>query len=194
MEEIWVPIVTWMNGIKYSFVGFYEISNLGRIRSVEHLDNLGRVRKSTIKKTQRGKSNYRITNLCTGGVNKTFSVHKCVWESFNGQIPYGYQINHINEDKTDNRLENLNLMTPKENTNWGSRTDRQTETQKNRPDLSKKVYQYGLHGNLIKVWPSAKEVQRVLGYPNTNITNCCNKAKHYEKQYAYGYIWKREAV
>ena len=130
MDEIWVPIVTWMNGIKYSFVGFYEVSNLGQIRSVEHKDRFGRVRKSVIKKQQKGKSNYRIVNLCNDGIEKTFSVHKCVWESFNGQIPDGYQINHINEDIFDNRLENLNLMTPKENSNWGGHSARVAETQK----------------------------------------------------------------
>lgn len=56
---------------------------------------------------------------------RCFSVaHKVIWETFNGKIPDGMQINHINEDKRDNRLENLELVTPSENVNFGSRNKR----------------------------------------------------------------------
>ena len=50
-----------------------------------------------------------------GGCVTPYYVHRFVYEYFNGIIPKGYQINHINEDKTDNRLENLELVTQKEN-------------------------------------------------------------------------------
>ena len=44
--------------------------------------------------------------------NKTYyGVHRLVWEAFNGKIPEGYTIDHINADKKDNRLKNLQLMT-----------------------------------------------------------------------------------
>lgn len=48
----------------------------------------------------------------------TFLVHRLVWEVFNGPIPEGMTINHISEDKTDNRLDNLELLTMKENCNY----------------------------------------------------------------------------
>lgn len=44
-------------------------------------------------------------------------VHRIIWETFNGDIPDGYEIDHINTIKTDNRLYNLRLVTPKENKN-----------------------------------------------------------------------------
>ena len=50
-----------------------------------------------------------------GGCTTPHYVHRFVWEQFMSDIPKGYQINHINEDKTDNRLENLELVTQKEN-------------------------------------------------------------------------------
>ena len=50
-----------------------------------------------------------------GGCVTPHYVHRFVWEQFMSDIPKGYQINHINEDKTDNRLENLELVTQKEN-------------------------------------------------------------------------------
>lgn len=53
-----------------------------------------------------------------------YQVHRLVWEAFNGKIPDGMQVNHINEIKDDNRLENLNLMTQKENINYGTALDR----------------------------------------------------------------------
>lgn len=59
--------------------------------------------------------------------NKNHYVHRLVWESFNGKIPDGMQINHLNEVKDDNRLENLSLVTPKENINYGTAHIRTTE-------------------------------------------------------------------
>lgn len=50
-----------------------------------------------------------------GGCTTAHYVHRFVWEYHMGAIPHGYQINHINEDKTDNRLENLECVTQKEN-------------------------------------------------------------------------------
>lgn len=44
-------------------------------------------------------------------------VHRIIWETFNGEIPDGYQIDHINTIRTDNRLENLRMVTCKENHN-----------------------------------------------------------------------------
>lgn len=190
-EEIWVPAITWMNGKKYDFTGYYEVSNLGRICGIERHDKLGRLRKRALRKPQFGKSNYYIMALSKEGFMKTIAVAKLVYESFNGPVPEGMQVNHINELRTDNRLENLNILTPKENTNWGGHNERVRKAQLNRKDLSIEVFQYDLEGNLLKVWPSAKEIERCLGFKNQNISNCCNKTKYHTKQYAYGFIWKR---
>ena len=74
-------------------------------------------------------------STCTGGYKKvtlrddseqshTFLVHRLVWEVFNGPIPDEMTINHISEDKANNRLENLELMTMKDNCNYGTRNER----------------------------------------------------------------------
>lgn len=179
MEEIWNKVKNYEN---------YEVSNLGGARSLK----FGKVR---ILKPNQVKG-YLLVDLCKDGKGKWFSVHRLVWEAFNGPIPEGMQVNHINEDKTDNRLENLNLMTPKENSNWGTRNQRHAKKQKGikRPDIAQKlkngkrskcVYQYTLDGVLVKIWPSTMECER-NGFYHGAVSKCCNgKLKQYK-----GFIWK----
>lgn len=58
---------------------------------------------------------YLFFSKMTDGKRKNMKVHRFVWEEFNGKIPQGYQIDHINNDKKDNRLDNLRIVTPKVN-------------------------------------------------------------------------------
>lgn len=51
-------------------------------------------------------------------------VHRLVWEAFNGQIPDGMEVNHVNEVRDDNRLVNLQILTHRQNLNYGGRTER----------------------------------------------------------------------
>lgn len=97
------------------------------------------------------------------------------------------QINHINEDKTDNRLENLNLMTCKENNNWGTRNERAGKSVAK--SQSKMVEQYTLNGVHFMTWFSAKGVVEELGhlgYDSAAICKCCKGKQNTHK----GYIWK----
>lgn len=70
-----------------------------------------KVRGKGIKKTARSTAGYRQIS-CYG---KTFLVHRVVWEAFNGEIPEGLQVNHIDGNKANNNLSNLELVTPAEN-------------------------------------------------------------------------------
>lgn len=97
----------------------YEVSNLGRVRNKKTKNIL------KIELTYNG---YERVCLWKNGGKKKYRVHRLVYEAFIGEIPEGMQINHINEIKTDNRIENLNLMTPKENVNWGTAIQRTKET------------------------------------------------------------------
>lgn len=60
-------------------------------------------------------SGYLQTKLYKDGVAYSLKIHKIIYITFNGEIPQGYEIDHINGDKTDNRLENLRCVTHKEN-------------------------------------------------------------------------------
>ena len=166
-KEIWKDIK--------GFEGLYRVSNLGRVKSLKRPYRL----KEKILKPLITKGYYQV-ELCKNSIAKFYKVHRLVWEAFNGSIPENMQVNHLNEIKTDNRLENLNLMTAKENLNWGTRNKRMAKSK------SKPVLQFDLNDNLIKEFPSLIQVYRELGFSYGNIGYCCNgKLKQ-----AYGFKWR----
>lgn len=177
MKEIWKDIP--------EFEGIYRASNLGRIKSLERIDILGRRVKEKILTSGINQYGYCQVELYKNSIGKNYYVHRLVWSAFNGQIPEGLQVNHKNEIKTDNRLSNLNLMTPKENTNWGTGIER-CHNQLINGKKSKTVLQYDLQDNLIKEFPSIMQAHRELGFSQGNINKCC-KGK---RKTAYGYKWK----
>lgn len=163
----------------------YQVSNLGRVKSLERIDARGHRVKEKILKPWITRKGYYLVTLCKNSIVKAYRVHRLVWSAFNGQIPEGLQVNHINEIKTDNRLENLNLMTCKENINYGTGIERRAKKQIN-GKKSKPVLQFTLEGILIKEYPSTKQVERELGFAQGNIVKCC-KGK---LKTAYNYKWK----
>lgn len=181
------------------YEGLYQVSNLGRVKSLERIDSNNHRRKEIIRRPmidkREGKGYYRI-GLTKNKKQKNIPLNCLVYKTFVGEIPKGIQVNHINERKEDNSVENLNLMTPKENTNWGTGIQRRAEKQRNK-NKSKAVLQYDLQGNFIKEWPSMAEIQRQLNFPKTHISDCC-RGGYFDKRrnkwvnvsQAYGYIWK----
>lgn len=75
-------------------------------------------------KPYKDRDGYLNVTISNDYKTSNFRVHRLVYAAFNGVIPEGLHVNHINEVKTDNRLDNLNLMTAKENCNYGNRTAR----------------------------------------------------------------------
>ena len=166
-KEIWKDIP--------GYEGIYQASNLGRIRSLKY-------DKVRILKPRRSENGYYRVNLWLNSVVKDLTIHRLVWTSFNGLIPEGLEINHRNEKKEDNSLANLELVTRKENNNYGTRTERVAKK------VSKPVIQLDKNGNFIKEWPSSCEIQRQLGYSASSIRRCCCNLI----PSAYGFIWKHK--
>lgn len=133
---------------------------------------------------------------CTDGKKRHFRWHRVIWYYFNGEIPRGMQVNHIDECKTNNALSNLNLMTPKQNSNWGTRNQRLGETFKRNGKVSKPVNQIDrVTGEIITTFPSAREAARQLGIRQSRISDACNGytyqyGKRYNVTHCHGYIWR----
>ena len=92
--------------------GRYEASNEGRVRNTK----TGKSIAQTPNDKRGGYMQVRIYPVY-GCHNRWVTVHKCVLSAFVGELPIGMQTNHIDGDKTNNRLENLEYVTPKENIN-----------------------------------------------------------------------------
>lgn len=97
MDESWLPV----KGTD----GRYEISNLGRVRSVY----------KSIRATVHGRGGYRRILLSKDGRRRLWMVHRLVAEAFIGDAPPGYQVNHIDSDRANNASSNLEYVTPKGN-------------------------------------------------------------------------------
>ena len=168
VEEIWRPIK--------GYEGLYQVSSLGRVRSLNYRQT-GQVR---VLKAEKNRWGYLFVNLCKNKKPKSCIVHRLVAIAFIPNPLNLPQINHINEDKTDNRVENLEWCDCRYNINYGTRIQRQAEK------LSKQVAQYNLGDVLVAIYPSAREAARQTGFDNSSICKCCLG----KLNQAYGYVWK----
>lgn len=159
----------------------YEVYDDGRIWSYKTKRFL---------KPVKGPNGYQQVHLTDNeGKQKTYLVHRIVYEAVIGApIPEGYEINHISEDKTENFFANLQLLSHKENCNFGTRNSRAgkgvSKANTNNPKRSKMVGAFK-NGELILTFPSASEAGR-QGFSQGNVSACCRgELKTYK-----GFVWR----
>lgn len=172
MEEVWRPVV--------GYEGLYEVSNLGRIRSLDRYVGK-RLFKSQTLKPKTDRYGYLVVDLRSHSKHKSKTIHRLVAEAFlpnPGNLP---QVNHKNEDKTDNRVENLEWCSCEYNINYGTSLKRRAGSQ------SKTVYQYTLDGILVNVYPSTNECERQTKYKHSYISKCCNGEWKQYKGFRWSY-------
>ena len=122
------------------YEGLYQISNLGRVKRIFDRVFIGKYGQTIIQRPNdtikgfKGKrqNDYWRVYLYKNNSRKKYTVHVLVYKSFFGEIPDGYQVNHMDENKDNNSIFNLNLLTPKENSNWGTRNERISKTKLNK--------------------------------------------------------------
>lgn len=195
MEEIWKPIA--------GYEGYYEVSNLGRVKSVErHVKqgNSTRYVKEKIKSQHLMTSGYPSVALYKNRKEKIIPIHILVARAFIPNPENKPNVDHINTDKTDYRIENLRWVTPKENSNneltlqhcrentYSKESLRKRlETRKagNTATAPKTVFQYTKEGVFIKEFYSMQEAEKEIGVNHNSIRRALNDYT----QSAGGYLW-----
>lgn len=86
----------------------YQVSDQGRVLNTK----TGRILKSTARHSY---EDYRAYNLSSGGRTKKISAHRLVWMAFNGEIPLTLEVDHLDDNPTNNRLDNLQLLSHSDN-------------------------------------------------------------------------------
>ena len=164
-NEIWKDIE--------GYQGLYQISDKGRVKSLYF-------GKERILKPGNNGQGYLHVILCKNGKMKIYKVHRLVCQTFLPNPNNLPEINHKDEDKTNNKVDNLEWCSSKYNINYGTHNQRSTEKR------SKPVLQFTKDGIFVKEWKSTIDVQKNLGYACGHISNCCNG----KNKSAYGFIWK----
>lgn len=187
MEEIWKDIE--------GYEGLYQVSNLGRVRSLPRRTTKGKILKTFIDY-----AGYEIVTLCnTNKKNPSckFRVHRLVAQAFitnPNELP---QVNHIDGNKLNNSAENLEWVTAKENINHRYNVLKQRNPTPFKDILgkdfpnAKKIIQFDIKGNEIKRYGCISDASQEILENRRNTSLICSVCKGKRKT-AYGYIWKYE--
>ena len=152
----------------------FKVSNLGRIKSL----NYRRTGKSELMTPSENTDGYFKVNLRKNGENKTCYVHRLIAQTFIPNPENKPEINHIDEDKTNNRVDNLEWKWHKDNINHGTHNERSAKAR------SKPVLQFSLTGDFIREWSSTMECGR-NGFNQGAVAACCRgKLLQYK-----GFLW-----
>lgn len=183
MEEQWKAIVIEKNGIVYDFTGLYEVSNLGRVRSL----NYKRTDRIEILKQAKNQKGYLRVCLRNGGKNVDFLVHRLVATVFIDNQNNLPQVNHKDFDKTNNKVDNLEWVTSQENVCHAYNTDKELAREhRNKQSEAHKKKVLCVENGMI--FNSIRKAYDWLGINihNGSIGKCCRG----KRKTAYGYHWR----
>ena len=175
MREIWEDIP--------GYEGMYQVSNIGNVRSMNYKGH-GEVKNLTPKCNNCGRL---WVDLWKNGTGKCHLVHRLVAIAF---IPNPFnhpQINHLDENPKNNRVENLEWCTALHNVRYYNERHPDKLSAPRGPNKNiKPVNQISITGEIVKTWASSREVMRELGWSDWSISECCRG----NRKTAYGFRWQ----
>jgi hypothetical protein len=162
--EIWKDIYFFENEIEWDYRGKYQVSNYGNIKSL----NYNKSGKEKVLKQWKNKDGRFRVKL----QNKIFLVHRIVGFVFlNKDYFDGAEINHIDENPSNNHVDNLEWCTREYNINYGNRNKKASEKMKGKNN-SVLIARYSTNGNLIDIKYQCDYVK--MGFRQSLISECCN--------------------
>ena len=162
MKEIWKDIK--------DYEGLYQVSNLGRVKSLK---------KNKILKGLIGE--YIHVVLYKENTRKNKKVHRLVAENFINNINNYDCINHKDENKFNNNVNNLEWCSKKYNCNYGIRNEKMSKTKS-----QYKIVQKDKNEQIVKIWNNVWDLRNNTSY-NINVIRQCCKGKC---KSVYGYKWE----
>ena len=206
------------------YEGYYEASTYGNIRSVDRILNCpwGKIypAKGKYKKQSYGKDKYLFVCLSKENKHKSLPVHRLIAKTFIPNPNNKPQIDHIDGDKTNNRVDNLRWCTAKENNNnpitrkrkheiiWSEDRNRKVsqglmghpvseearrKMSEYRKSTARKVRQFDLIGNLVNEWNNSHEAAESLGVRHCALISMIHRGKRVKgkyKEYIFNYVNK----
>ena len=158
----WKPIPNYEN--------LYEVSNTGEIRSIKP-----RYKNKQILKACVGSRGYLVVTLCNKSTQKSYNVHRLVAKAFIPNPDNLPCINHKDENRTNNNVDNLEWCTYKYNNTYGNRLDKYISKR------GKSVMCVETN----KVYRSTQEASKLTGVNQGGISSCCNG----KRNVAGGFHW-----
>lgn len=165
------------------YEGKYQISNLGNVKALDYK----RTKKEKILKPRINSTGYMVVNLYKNAKFKTFKIHRLIAQAFIINPENKPCINHIDGNKLNNSIDNLEWCTYRENTIHAIKNGL-ASSPKPRYGLdnykAKSVKQYSLDGKFIKHWDCIREASKYLNA--THISDVCKGKRKSSK----GFIWR----
>ena len=172
------------------YEGLYQVSNHGRVRSLDRIGyqkhwqgGLSRyVHKGKVLKARKQRNGYMTVDLRRNGKFERFLIHRLVGSHFLEKPEGKNYINHLDVNPENNRSDNLVWCTQSENIQYAY--DNGTKI----PPHMRKVAQYDLDGNFIRMWNSQAEIERTLHIFQANITKVCRGKRNQTGGFKWQYI------
>ena len=195
MKEEWRPVV--------GYEGLYEVSNMGRVKSVKRTvwNNSRGCYRTVSERIMKPKDSiwgYLRVGLSKNGKEKWYMIHRLVATAFLENPQNLPEVNHIDEDKTNNNADNLEWCSSSYNLTYNGRAEKvgkkvaeklrgRKQSEEHIKKRSKPIYSINKVSGLVLYWNSAHEASRVLRINQGNITRCCQGKQKTAKGYTFFY-------